>query len=173
MQGSSPPREPRPRYTPGMQMRPARPGEGRKLTDMLVEWQPSMASSYFRRIEDVDGWFVVESDGKILGFLEAGQFCRWEELAGYEHFSKDDFAPFIRWIFVLPEHRSTGAGSALLSGWISSLENSSVPLVVVMPDKSSDDEARIRFFGRHGFHWLTTNKDWLQPWLMGRPLPSH
>ena len=155
-----------------MQMRPARPSEGRKLADMLVEWHPEMSSSYFRDHDDVDGWFVVEVEGEIVGFLEQGQFCRWEELAGYEHLTEDDVAPFIRWIFVLPEHRNRGAGSVLLNGWMDALERAGVALVVVLPDKSTDDEARIRFFERHGFRWLTTNKDWLPPWLMGRPLPN-
>jgi len=133
-----------------------------------------MAGSYYGRdIEgDLDAWFVVEMDGAVVGFLEQGVFCTWGEQAGYEHLTVDDLAPFIRWIFVLPQHRDRGAGTILLNGWLDSLESSGVPLAVVTPDKSTEDEARVRFFERHGFGWLTTNEDWLPPWLMGRPLPS-
>ncbi len=139
------------------------------VADLLSRWKTDV-SSFVRssRMVHFVAWLEGVPVGVLSGHHDWGNWGLFEE---YQHLPERESGSYVAAIYVDPDVRSQGIGTALLRAFTADAEAAGSPLVITWPDEhEAGREVRVGFFARNGFAFLAYPNGSREPWLMGRPL---
>ena len=116
---------------------------GKNYTKEYARMAKAEISAMFQKGANQPVYFVVEDQGKILGF--AGHIQSWMDYNAYEVF----------WVNVLPEHQKQGIGKQLVSKVISEIKKKNNAKIILL---TANEEVGNPTYYKNKFGFKTLEK---------------
>lgn len=140
------------------------------VLELLSRWKPASARAFVGnfRSEQLVAWSQAGPVGVLVGTHDFGN---WDILEDYQHLGDADRGSYVQAMWVDPQRRGQGVGSALLETFVAQAAGIGSRVVVTFPDEEDRGRIeRVRFFERNGFGFLDYPCGVREPWLMGLAL---